>query len=157
MGGRHNRGTEVRRHSYERDAATGAKPPTRDIWFGPNAVFRMRGPFRAPPGDLGPRTRPTASAATRQFIRNRTRRAGKKRPNRLTVSGPQSPAGYQRRRRCPPPRAATFLEDASSTMDRRANPTPSANRCTGWRKCFTSSTDAGHRPIRIDSRLLSSK
>src|SRR5439155_19719929 len=65
VGGRHHRGTEMRRRPHERDAATDRESSERDVRFGPDTVLRMRGSFREPPGNSGPRARPTT--ATLQF------------------------------------------------------------------------------------------
>jgi hypothetical protein len=40
-------------------------PNERDVPFGSDTVFRMRGSFRGPPGDSGPRARSTAALLSR--------------------------------------------------------------------------------------------
>src|SRR5438270_12667830 len=67
--GRHHRGAEMTRRLHERDAATDPESSERDVRFEPDAVFRMRGSFRGPPGDSGPRARPTTALATLQSNR----------------------------------------------------------------------------------------
>src|SRR5207245_2933375 len=62
-------GTEMRRRPHERHAATNRETSERDVRFGPDPVFRMRGSCRGPPGDSGPRARPTTALATRQSSR----------------------------------------------------------------------------------------
>src|SRR5947209_18096438 len=59
----------MRRRPHERDAATDPESSERDVRFGPDPVFRMRGSFRGPPGDSGPRARPTTALATLQSNR----------------------------------------------------------------------------------------
>src|SRR6202011_5205676 len=59
----------MRRPSHGRDAATDPEPSERDVRFGLDTVFRMRGSFRGPPGDSGPRARPTTALSTLQSIR----------------------------------------------------------------------------------------
>ncbi len=62
-------GTEMRRRPHERDAATDPESSERDVRFGPDIVFRMRGSFRGPSGDSGSRARTTTALATLQFNR----------------------------------------------------------------------------------------
>ena len=69
VGGRHHRGTKMRRRAHDRDAATDPESSERDVRFGPDTAFRMRGPFHGPPGDSGPRARPTTTLATLQSNR----------------------------------------------------------------------------------------
>src|ERR1700692_3147459 len=59
----------MRRRAHERDAATGPESSERDVRFGSDTVFRMRIFFRGPPGDSGPRARPTTALATLQSNR----------------------------------------------------------------------------------------
>src|SRR5260370_19211910 len=59
----------MRRRPHERDAATDPESSERDVRFGPDTVFRMRGSFRGPPGDSGPRARPTTALSTLQSNR----------------------------------------------------------------------------------------
>src|SRR5438128_12682813 len=61
--------TEMRRRAHERDAATDPESSERDARFGPDTVFRMRGSFRGPPGDSGPRARPTTALTTHKSNR----------------------------------------------------------------------------------------
>src|SRR5712691_8369157 len=79
----------MRRRPHERDAATDPESSERDVRFGPDTVFRMRGTFRGPPGDSGPRARPTTALSTLQSNReaspSRTGRgSGKEDTTRLT-------------------------------------------------------------------------